>query len=471
MSAMSSQSPVSPCFSLKSISGTNTKFSLMTKYSLKFLLIFALVALLSHPVIATDEVPGAKQAKPVAIVGATVHPVSSPAIENATIVFDQGKITALGSGVVIPPGAEVIQLQGQHVYPAMFETYSQLGLTEIGAVPATIDTSETGELNPNVSALVAVNPDSELIPVTRSNGVLLAVSAPRGGLISGSSAVLQMDGWTFEDLSLKDHAAMHVNWPSLRRSRFRRGGDRDEKELVKQYEEQVRRLKELFEETRAYEAGRNTSGDQQPFDLRLEAMIPVVNGELPMMVAADSLDQIQSAVAFAAEQKAKLIILGGYDAPLCAELLKQHNVPVVISAVQRRPLRRSDTFDAPYTLAARLAEAGVKFCISSSDRSSTWNTRILPIQAAMAAGYGLDRAEALKSITLYPAEVMGVADAVGSLEVGKHATLFACDGDPLEIETQVNHAWVQGRKVDLSDKHKRLYKKYQRKYDQLKQQQ
>jgi len=454
----------------KFIVNVNKKLSAMTKIPLSMLLILFLVASLTDTGLATDEVPGAKQNKPVAIVGATVHPVVAQPIENATIVFDQGKITALGAGVVIPPGAEVIQLQGQHIYPAMFETYSQLGLTEIGAVPATIDTSETGELNPNVSALVAVNPDSELIPVTRSNGVLLAVSAPSGGLVSGSSAVLQLDGWTFEDLSLKSHAAMHVNWPSLRRSRFRRGGDRDESELVKRYEEQVRRLKDLFEETRAYQAGRKSLGDQQPFDLRLEAMIPVVQGELPMMVAADSLNQIQSAVAFAAEQGAKLIILGGYDAPLCADLLKQHDVPVIISAVQRRPLRRSDAFDTPYTLAARLAEAGVKFCISSSDRSSTWNTRILPIQAAMAAGYGLDRAEAIKSVTLYPAEVMGVAEMVGSLEVGKHATLFACDGDPLEIETQVNHAWVQGRKVDLSDKHKRLYRKYQRKYDQLKEQ-
>ena len=163
----------------------------------------------------------------------------------------------------------------------------------------------------------------------------------------------------------------------------------------------------------------------------------------------------------------KLIIIGGYDAPLCADLLKKHDVPVIISSVQRRPLRRSDAYDTPYTLAARLSEAGVKFCISASGRASTWNTRILPIQAAVATGYGLDRSEALKAITLYPAQIMGVDEMVGSLEVGKHATLFVCDGDPLEIATQVTHAWIQGRSVDLSDKHKRLYKKYQRKYEQL----
>ena len=445
-----------------------TKLERAMKFSTQILMVLALslLTMASH-VRATDEVPGAKQKQPVAIVGATVHPVASAPIENATIVFADGKITALGAGVVIPQGAEVIQLAGQHVYPAMFETYSQLGLTEIGAVPATIDTSETGDVNPNVAALVAVNPDSELIPVTRSNGVLLAVSAPSGGLVSGTSAVLQLDGWTFEDLSLKDKAAMQVNWPSLRRSRFRRGTDQDESKLIKRYEEQINGLKEIFDETRAYQAGQQVRGAEQPLDLRLEAMIPVVNGELPMMVAADSLNQIQSAVAFAAEQNAKLIIIGGYDAPLCAELLKKHNVPVIVSAVQRRPLRRNDAFDAPYTLPARLAAAGVPFCISSSGRASTWNTRILPIQAAMAAGYGLDREEAVKAITLYPAQIMGVDDQVGSLEVGKHATLFVCDGDPLEIETQVNHAWVQGKKVDLSDKHKRLYQKYQKKYEQL----
>jgi len=415
----------------------------------------------------SDEVPGARQTKPVALVGGTVHPVTSEPIENATILFENGKIVAMGTDVDIPKDAETIDVTGKHVFPSMFETYSQMGLTEIGAVPATVDTSEGGDVNPNVSALVAVNPDSELIPVTRSNGVLLCVSAPSGGFVSGMSAVLQLDGWTYEALALKKQATMQVSWPSLRRSRFARGGQGDG-ERTKRYEEQVNQLRELFKETRAYKAGKEANGNLQPLNLRLEAMIPVVDGELPMMVRADALNQIQSAVAFSAEQNAKLIILGGYDAALCADLLKKHDVPVIVSAVQRRPLRRSDAYDAPYTLPKRLSEAGVQFCISASDRSSTWNTRILPFQAAMAAGYGLDRDEALKAVTLYPAQIMGLGDQVGSLDVGKHATLFVCDGDPLEIENQVTHAWVQGRAVDLSDKHKRLYDKYQRKYRELK---
>ncbi len=430
------------------------------------LLLIAAVAILASVSFATDEVPGGKQKKPIALVGATIHPVSSEPIEDATIVFVDGKITAIGADVVIPKDAEQIDVTGKHVYPSLFETYSQMGLTEIGAVPATIDTSETGAVNPNVSALVAVNPDSELIPVTRSNGVLVCVSAPSGGFVSGVAAVLQMDGWTYEDLALKPHAAMQVQWPSLRSRRFgRRGGG--EADLLRRYEEQVNQLRDLFKQAKAYAAGKQADALNQPLDLRLEAMIPVVEGKLPMMVRADTLNQIQSAVAFAAEHQAKLIIIGGYDAPLCAELLKKHDVPVIVSAVQRRPLRRSDAFDAPYTLPKRLADAGVKFCISSSDRSSTWNTRILPFQAGVAAGYGLDRSEALKSITLYPAQIMGVDEQVGSLEVGKHATLFVSDGDPMEIATQVTHAWVQGRSVDLSNKHTRLFEKYQRKYRQL----
>lgn len=416
---------------------------------------------------ATDEVPGSTQKLPVALVGGTIHPVNSEPIQNGTIVFADGKILAIGTDVEIPADAQTIDISGKHVYPALFETHSQMGLTEIGAVPATVDTSETGEMNPNVKAVVAVNPDSELIPVTRSNGVLLAVSAPSGGLIAGQSAVLQLDGWTWEDMALKPAATMQVNWPSLRQRRFRRGGDQDESELLRRYEEQINQLRELFKETRAYKAGKASRGDEQPLDLRLEAMIPVVDGQLPMMVRADTLNQIQSAVAFAVEENAKLIILGGYDAPLCAELLNKHQVPVIVSAVQRRPLRRSDHYDAAYTLPKRLSEAGVQFCISSTDRSSTWNTRILPFQAAVAAGHGLEPAEALKAITLYPAQIMGVDDLVGSLEVGKHATLFVADGDALEISTQVSHAWIQGREVDLSNKHKRLFEKYSQKYEEL----
>ncbi|MEC9094314.1 MAG: amidohydrolase family protein, partial [Planctomycetota bacterium] len=198
----------------------------------------------------------------------------------------------------------------------------------------------------------------------------------------------------------------------------------------------------------------------------LESMIPVIRGELPMMVTANDLQQIQSAVAFSIQQKTRLIILGGYDAPLCSELLKRHNVPVILSAVYRLPQRRNEAYDAAYTLPRRLQQLGVQYCISGTDRSETWNARILPDQAATAVAYGLDPTEALRAITLYPAQILGVNKSVGSLEKGKDATFFISDQTPLEITNQVEKAFIQGREVDLSDRHKRLYRKYQEKYKQ-----
>ena len=415
---------------------------------------------------ANDGLPATKETDTFALVGGTIYPVSSDPIEKGTIVVSGGKIVGIGQGIEIPADATQYDVTGKHVYPGLFESHSQLGLTEIGQVAATVDTSETGDINSNVKSLVAVNPDSELIPVTRSNGVLLALTAPSGGFVSGQASVIQLAGWTYEDMCLKEGVSMQVSWPSSgsQRGRRRRGGD---DESGNRYEEQIKKLSDFFTETKAYAAGRESRGNAQPLDLRLEAMIPVVKGEMPMMVRADSLKQIQDAVSFAAKHEARLIIIGGSDAPQCAELLRQHDVPVIVSAVQRRPARRNSDYDSAYTLPRDLSTLKIPFCISSTDRSSTWNTRILPDQAGMAVAYGLEYAEALKSITLYPAQILGVDDMVGSLEVGKHATLFVSNGDALEISSNVLAAWIQGRPVDLSNRQTRLYEKYQRKYQEL----
>lgn len=433
----------------------------------RFFLTLVVVASTSLSGIAHDEVPGPPQKQPIAIVGATIYPISSPPVENGTILFDKGKIIAVGPKVAIPKNAKVIDGKGKMVFPSLFESHSQMGLIEIGAVNATDDRREIGNLNPNVKAQVAVNPDSEVIPVTRSNGVLLALSAPRGNLVAGQSTILQLDGWTYEDMTVKAVAAMNVSWPRVESaipykssSSRRRGGSEDSDTNP------LDELEKLFDDTRAYMKAK--SSPRQKHDLRLEAMIPVVTGKLPIMVSADSLDQIQSAVSFCAQHKAKMILLGGYDAPRCAELLKKHNIPVILSAVYRLPRRRNDAYDAAYTLPKKLQKLGVKYCISGTDRSETWNARILPDHAATAVAYGLDADEALKAITLYPAQILGVADRVGSLEKGKDATLFVSNKNPLEITNQVELAFVQGKQVDLSDRHKRLYNKYQQKYEQQK---
>lgn len=443
------------------------KYNLL-RISLAFLIFACLTG--QQQALGHDEVPGAPQKTPIAIVGATIYPVSSPPIEGGTILFDKGKITAVGKNVKIPKGAKIIKAEGKKVFPALFESHSQMGLIEIGAVNASDDRREIGNLNPNVKAQVAVNPDSEVIPVTRSNGVLLALSAPSGSLVAGKSAVIQLDGWTYEEMTVKAVAAMSVSWPSVRSAipfestRRRTRSSRSSGASSDSLEE----LRKLFDDTRKYMQATKHGSQTQKHDLRLEAMIPVVEGKLPIMVSANDLQQIQSAVSFCVQQKTRLIILGGYDAPLCADLLKKHQVPVIVSAVYRLPRRRNDDYDAAFTLPLRLHKLGVKYCISGSDRSETWNARILPDHAATAVAYGLDRAEALKAITLFPAQILGVDQQVGSLEVGKDATLFISNKSPLEITNQVEQAFVQGRHVDLSDRHKRLYKKYQQKYEQKK---
>lgn len=437
------------------------KVSFMNRiaFSLTILLVTCFGSTLSS-VGANDQIPAGPQTKPIVLVDGTIHTVSGETIEDGMLLFENGKITAVGKKVKVPKGAVSVSIEGKHVYPGMFEAHTQMGLVEFPSTPSTVDTSEVGSFNPNVKANVAVNPDSEVIPVTRANGVLLAVTAPSGGQIAGQASVLQLDGWTYEDLTLKEGAGMIVRWPGGRRRFGRRGPEPDANN------DPLKELHDLLEETRRYQSLRSNPDNGQPLDLRLEAMTKVVSGELPVIAQADMLEQIESAVGFCAKENLKLIILGGYDAAECADLLKKHEVPVIIAATHRLPRYRNDEYDASYTLPARLEKAGVTFAISGSGRSETWNARNLPYHAATAVAFGLDEDAAIRAITLSPAEIMGVADQVGSLDTAKDATLIVTDGSPLEIQTQVEMAFIQGRKIDLSSKHVQLWKKYQAKYNQ-----
>ena len=417
--------------------------------------------------VADETMPGEKQRTPIALINGTVHTMTGKPIEGATLLFVDGKIAAVGKTVRLPAKTRKIDIRGKHVFPGMFEAHSQLGITEIGSVRPTWDFAESGEFNPNVKANVSVNPDNFILPVTRANGVLLALSAPTSGVISGQSSVIQLDGWTYEDMTLSGSAAMQMSWPSTTLSpRFLRFFDKErieeiKKERQKEYEEMV----EFFETARQYQAARAAESVDQPFDARLEAMIPVLQKKIPLMIRANKLADIESSVAFVLENDLKMILLGGYDADRCAKLLKENNIPVIIPAVYRLPSRRHAAFDAPYTLPARLQKLGVQYCISGTDRSETWNARILPYHAGTAVAYGLDQEEAMRAITRYPAEILGVGDQVGTLEKGKHATLIVTDGSPLEATTQVLSAYVQGRQLDLSSRHTRLYEKYKKKYE------
>lgn len=411
---------------------------------------------------ANPEVPGAKQERPIAIVGGIVHPASGDPIEAGTVVFVDGKITAVGTNVEIPDGAEQIDATGMHVYPGLIEAFSDLGLVEIPAVRASVDVAELGSLNPNVQATVAYNADSELIPTVRSNGVLLALVAPDGGLISGQSALMRLDGWNWEDAAQRQVVAMHINWPRMtplsawwaEDSRGRPRGDRDDA---------LDALDALLADARAYAAAKQAEAAGGPavdYDARLAAMGLVLSGELPCIISANRREEIETAVNYCAAEGIRPIIYGGYDAEACAELLKRLDVPVIISGVHRLPLRRHSPYDEAYTLPARLREAGVRFCISGAGRWSSM-ARNLPYHAGTAAAFGLSRGDALRSITLWPAEILGVADEVGSLDVGKDATLFIASGDILETPNNVSTAFIQGRPVELNDRHKRLWRKYE----------
>ncbi len=403
---------------------------------------------IATPLVASDQIPGARQTKPIALVGGTVHTVSGKSIASGTVLFEEGKITAVGTDVEIPAGTEVISLEGKHVYPSLIESMSDIGLVEINAVRASVDNTEIGSVNPNVRAVAAFNPDSEIIPVNRTNGILLAVTAPSGSFIAGRSSLMMMDGWTWEDMSLKQDVGMHIRWPSR--------------------EKDVQQLAQLLSDARRYHAAREATPDKQPVDLKLEAMMMLTSGKLPAVIYATSINDITSAVAFAQREGLRLIIAGGYDAPEVASLLKKAGVPVLVTAVYRTPSRRHREYDEGYTLPARLDAAGVAFCISAGGRFGATGVRNLPYNAATAAAYGLAEEKALRAITLSPAEILGVADRVGSVEVGKDATLFVADGNILETPTHVELAYVQGRKVDLDNKHKQLYRKYSTKYKRLK---
>jgi imidazolonepropionase-like amidohydrolase len=427
-------------------------------------LIAAVVLVLTTIARASDNIPAKPETQAILFTNAEIHTVSGDVVHNGQLLIDKGRIVAIGQAVDASAGVQRVDCSGKRIYPGLIDSNSELGLVEIDAVRATRDQSEAGSINPNAHAEVAVNPDSELIPVARSNGVLLALVAPGGGVISGTSGLVQLDGWTWEDMTLKSPIGMHVNWPSMspRRGWRFREPDRDQ---LKKRDDDLKIIRDAFESARAYRTARSGSSaatTQPDFDARWEAMMPLLDGKMPLIVEANDQQQIQSAVAFAVNQKLRLIILGGYDAPRCAELLKKYDVPVIVDGVQRLPTRRGDAYDDAFTVPARLKEAGVRFCIAANRSASM--ARNLPYHAATAAAFGLSPEDAVKSITLWPAQILGVSDRVGALEVDKDATLIVCDGDILEEPTHVERAFIQGREIDLTNKQTRLYDKYREKY-------
>ncbi len=411
-------------------------------------------------------VAAAAGAEVVALTGATLHPVSGPVIENGVLLVEDGKISGLGAGLAIPADARRVDLSGKHVYPSFIHPYSALGLIEIGSVRGTVDTTEIGDVNANVRAEVAFHADSQLLPVAISGGVLVANVAPRGGLFHGTSALMRLEGWNWEDMTLAAPTGMHLDFPDmLPPSRgFRQ---RSQEEVDKEKERALKFLNETMADARAYDkARRAAAAGEAPaveFHPQLEALRPLLAGELPLFLHAEEKLQIEAALDWAEEQElANLVLVTGPDSRYLTDRLLEQEVPVILNGVLRRPSRSWEPYDAAYAAAARLHEAGVRFCIGDGGSSfGAANARNLPFHAAMAAAFGLPRDVALRSVTLSAAEILGVADRLGSLEPGKDATFIVTDGDPLEILTRIEGAWLEGREIDLSqDRQRRLYEKY-----------
>lgn len=420
----------------------------------------------------SKQKPAGPQTHPIALAGGTVHTVSGDVIESATVLFESGVITGIGTGLALPDNTRVIDVTGKHVYPGLIAATTALGLNEISSVRATRDDVEIGDVTPSVRAVSAVNPDSEYFPVGRANGIMTALTMPGGGLISGLSGLISLDGWTTEGMTLNPTVGLHVRWPSYRILDFPGVIGREE-QIEKRRESQMR-LRDAFREARAYMIAKEAErggGPFHPSDLGWESMIPVLRKELPVFIHASEEKQIHAAIDWALAEDLKIILVGGADVWRVADRLKEHDIPVIIGGVHYLPARRWEAYDAPFTNALKLYEAGVELCIGERrvwlEGGGGSNVRNLPYHAATAAAYGLPKEEALKAITLYPARILGVEDRLGSLETGKDATLIVTDGDPLEIMTRVELAFIQGRPVDLSSKHTDLYDKYRTRLEQM----
>jgi imidazolonepropionase-like amidohydrolase len=379
-------------------------------------------------------------------------------VPNGTIVIRGGRIESVGREVPAPAGATVIDGSGLFVYPGLIDSGTELGLTEIGAVPGGNDTRELGDFNPHDISLTAVNPHSELIPVTRVNGITSAITAAGGGIISGYAGLIDLAGWTPQEMAVQPKAAMVITYPRVQRGRF--GGGRQSQDGAAQVNQQVEKLTRYLREARAYAERRaraQAAGTRlEGTNLALEAMVPVMEGKVPVLVDASTVGQIRGALALADSFGVKPIIRGGNEAWQLAEELATRKVPVIVGPTTETPTDE-DPYDMVYANPAVLAKAGVLIAFQTA---SAADSRNLPYNAALSVAYGLDPDEALRALTINPARIWDVADKLGSLEPGKAANLIVTTGDPLDVRTQVRHVFVRGVDQPFNDRHTRLYEQF-----------
>ena len=429
-----------------------------------------LVSLVGSLLASSQEtvLPAAKQTGTMFIQNATIHVGNGKVIENGVIRIKDGKIEEVGSSISVPENANVVDAKGKHVYPGLILPTSNLGLVEVSAVRATNDVQELGEFNPNVRTIVAYNTDSKVINTLRSNGILLANIVPQGSLLAGSSSVVHLDAWNWEDAAYKMDGGMHLYIPSLlARPRFggfggggASGPNAPQTDPVKEALAKIEGIKDFFRQAKAYLA----EPVHEETNLKFESTKALFGRTQKLYVHAGTVKQMLLALDFVKEFNFDMVIVGGADSWQIADLLKQNNVAVILQQPHSLPTLADDDVDQPYKTAAALQKAGVLFAISDDDNQT--RGRNLPFSAGTAAAYGLTKEEALQAITLNAAKIMGVADKTGSIEVGKDANIVISEGDILDMKnSNITDAFIQGRKIDLTDKHKLLNDRYQQKYN------
>jgi len=408
-----------------------------------------------------------------------VYPVTAKEMKGVSVLVEGGKITDIGPKLVPPKGIKIVEGKGLRVYPGLIDSATNLGLQEISAVRETVDTGELGDFMPQLRALSAVNPESEHFGAVRVNGITSAITLPganggggRGGgraqYISGQAALIHTSGYTWEEMAVKRSAAVQLNFPSLG-GRGGRGGIPAEfaeafaeaagggANARRTYEDSIAKINQFFDDARRYKSAKDAKTAGFTADLKLEAMIPVIEGKEPVAVSAATAEAMHDALAFADKQRVKIVIMGPREIGNMGPELKSHNVPVILGRVLALPEHEDDSYDAAMSLPNQFYKAGVKFAFGTFTNEFIRN---LPFQAAAAVGFGLPQDEALKAVTVNPAEIWGLSDQIGSIEKGKLADLLITNGDPLEIQTKVEHVIIKGREIELSNKQTRLYDKY-----------
>jgi imidazolonepropionase-like amidohydrolase len=409
-----------------------------------------------------------------------VYPVTGAVMQGVSLLVQDGKIADMGAKIVPAKGIKIVEGKGLRVYPGMIDSTTSIGLSEVSSDRATVDTGELGQFMPQLRALVAVNPETENAPVVRVNGITAAMTFPgaggrggRGGgasqMIAGQAALIHMAGWTWEDMDISTSAAMQVMFPSL--ASGGRGGDNEDfpdpeaggrgpatfTERKRQYDQDIQKLNEFFDAARQYqkERGANAAGFKR--DLKMEAMLPVLEGKTPIAVTARGERAIRDAIAFSEKQHVKMVLMQPRDALKLAAELKAKNIPVILGRTEAAPENEDAAYDQAESLPGQMYRAGVKFAFGTGSNEFVRN---LPYNAARAAAYGLPQDEALKAVTINAAQIWGVADKIGSIEKGKWADLMVTNGDPLETPTQIKHLYIKGQEIELTNKQVRLYEKY-----------